>query len=149
MDKPDASCTSDTEHLGSSPTTNGFSIIHSYLSKRNYPRCLCVTAFQLVHFQIAAVNVISPSHMKWDHADVDFISNRKKLETADSSGLQLHIVCQWVRTPTTLTTTSHRAIQSVVCCQDSTSKIPLYVILCPIICFEGFAVNMMWALLHG
>ena len=41
------------EHLGSSSTANGFSVIHSYLSKRSYPTRLCVTAFQLVHFQIA------------------------------------------------------------------------------------------------
>ena len=53
MDKPDASRASDDEHLGSSSTANGFSVIHNYLSKRSYPRCLCVTAFQLVHFQIA------------------------------------------------------------------------------------------------
>ena len=52
-DKPDASRASDDEHLGSSSTANGFSVIHSYLSKRSYPTCLCMTAFQLVHFQIA------------------------------------------------------------------------------------------------
>ena len=50
--KPDVSRASDNEHLGSSSTANGFSVIHSYLSKRSYPTCLCVTAFQLVHFQI-------------------------------------------------------------------------------------------------
>ena len=52
-DKLDASHASDDEHLGSSLTANGFSTIHSYLSKWSYPTCLCVTAFQLVHFQIA------------------------------------------------------------------------------------------------
>ena len=41
-DKPDASRASDDEHLGSSSTANGFSIIiHSYLSKQSYPTCLC------------------------------------------------------------------------------------------------------------
>ena len=42
-DKPDVSCTSVDEHPGSSSTANGVSIIHSYLSNRSYPRCLCVT----------------------------------------------------------------------------------------------------------
>ena len=54
-DKLDASRASDDEHLGSSSTANGFSVIHSYLSKRSYPTCLCVTAFQLVHFQIGPI----------------------------------------------------------------------------------------------
>ena len=52
-DKPDAPCACVDEHPGSSSTANGFSHFYSYLSKRNYPRCLCVTAFQMVHFQIA------------------------------------------------------------------------------------------------
>ena len=41
----------------------------------------------------------------------------------------------------TLCSPSHHAVQSVVCHQDSTSKmlvILLYVILCPITSFEGF-----------
>ena len=40
----------------------------------------------------------------------------------------------------TVCSPSHREAQSSVCCQDSTLKplvIPLYVILCPVICFEG------------
>ena len=40
----------------------------------------------------------------------------------------------------TMLTVRH-AVQSVVCCQDSTLKplvIPFYMILCAIICFEGF-----------
>ena len=46
-DKPDASRASDDERLGSSSTANGFSIIHSYLSKRSYLTCLCVTVGSL------------------------------------------------------------------------------------------------------
>ena len=41
-DKPDASRASDDEHLGSSSTANGFSVIHSYLSKRSYPTYVSV-----------------------------------------------------------------------------------------------------------
>ena len=40
-------------------------------------------------------------------------------------------------------------VQSVVCCQDSTLKplvVPLYVIICPIICFEGIKFPWTW---HG
>ena len=59
-DKPDASRASDDEHLGSSLTANGFSVIHSYPSKRSYPTCLCVTAFQLVHFQLELVELYHP-----------------------------------------------------------------------------------------
>ena len=99
----------DDEHPGSSSTANGrfsFSVIHSYLSKRNYPRCLCVTAFQMVHFQIAYHSrVISPSHTKWN-ADGDLTSVQQKLETCELPHyMQMHIVWQWVRTPATLTTT--------------------------------------------
>ena len=43
-DKPDASRASDDEHLGLSLTANGFSVIHTYLSKRRYPTCLCMGA---------------------------------------------------------------------------------------------------------
>ena len=59
-DKPDASRASDDEHLGS--TANGFTVIYSYLSKRSYPMCLCVTAFQLVHFHIAYQQLVELSH---------------------------------------------------------------------------------------
>ena len=109
-DKPGASLASNDEHLGSSSTANGFSVIHSYLSKRSYPKCLCVTAFQLVHFQIAYhcswwCYITQPYEMgcwRWPHFQY---SNMQKLETMDCSGLQLRIVWQWVRTPATLTTT--------------------------------------------
>ena len=38
----------------------------------------------------------------------------------------------------------HGAVQSVVCHQDSTLKllvVPLYVIICPIICFKGIKLQ--------
>ena len=75
------------------------------------PRCLCVTAFQMVHFQIACHTmvhgVISHSYTKWD-VDSDPTSTtatgmrrNSRLRTL----WQMHILWQWVRTPTTLTTT--------------------------------------------
>ena len=94
--------------------------------------CLCVTAFQLVHFQIAyhisAGGVISPNHTKWIAADSDLTSsiysNRKELKTADSSGLQQHIVWQcWVKPPATLTATKVQcegcSTRFVVICSSS------------------------------
>ena len=56
-DKPDASRASDDEHLGLSLTANGSALYPQLpLSKRSYPKCLCVTAFQMVHFQVAYHN---------------------------------------------------------------------------------------------
>ena len=55
----------------------------------------------------------------------------------------------WWALRATLCSLSHCAVQSVVCRQDSTLKplvIPLYqyVILCPIVCFEGFVSLQIW-----
>ena len=141
-DKPDASHASDDEHLGSSSTANGFSVIHSYLSKWRYLTCLCVTAFQLVHFQTyhsSWWSYISQSYEMGSVAADGDLTSRKELKTADSSGLQQHIVWQCMGelppppppTHTTLTTTKHRAsasgkhftsyFRSVAICNDAVS----------------------------
>ena len=51
-----------------------------------------LTAFQMVHFQIAAGGVISPSHTKWD-ADCDFT-----LSTATRRNSRLRSLwdCNWI-----------------------------------------------------
>ena len=85
---------SRAEHLGSS-TANGFSATLASGSIRR----VCVTAFQLVHFQIAYHSswwsYITQSYEMGLPLMVTFqYSNRKELKTADSSGLQQHIVWQ-------------------------------------------------------
>ena len=73
-------------------------------------RCLCVTAFQTVRFHIAyqcswwscITQLYKMGCWWWPYFQC---SNRKELKTVDSSALQMHIVLQWARTPTTLTIT--------------------------------------------
>ena len=125
-DKPDVSRASDDEHLGSSSTANAFSIIHSYLSKRSYPTCLCVTAFQLIHFQIAY-------HSSWwsyiTHGDGDG-DLTSSTATGRNSRLQTFWDCNsilcgyaWVKPPATLTTTKVQceacSTRFVVICSSS------------------------------
>ena len=77
-------------------TANGFSVINSCLSKRSYPTCLCVTAFQLVHFQIAYHSswwsyITHSYEMGSVAADGDLTSSTA---TGRNSRLQQHIVWQ-------------------------------------------------------
>ena len=130
-DKPDVSCTSDDEHLGSS-TANGFSVIHSYLSKRSYPTCLCVTAFQLVHFQIAYhssrwsyITPVIRNGIAADMTSSTATGRNSRLQTLRNCN---SILCGnvWVKPPpppTTLTTTKVQcegcSTRFVVICSSS------------------------------
>ena len=70
-------------------------------------RCLRLTAFRMVHLQIAYhcswwSYIAQPYKMGCWWLPYFQYSNKKVLKTADSSPLQMHIVLQWARTPVAL-----------------------------------------------
>ena len=88
-------CTS----LASRPMTVAFSLRRVYwLSDTIFTREYCIP--YKIHQWIA-----QPHKMVCWWWPFFLYSNRKEIETADSSAFQMHIVLQWVRTPATLTTT--------------------------------------------